>query len=102
MELRYMGFDQAKNIRKYKFDGIAAGETATHFVVSADLALFVRYHVGLQEGPSLCLKKLSADLEMLQPLPHELTSRDLAAYLSAQAAAEAERKAKRKRRASWS
>src|SRR5215467_928688 len=91
MQLRYMGFDQAKNIREYKFDGVAAGETTKHFVVNADLALFVRHHVGLQAGPALCLKRLSADLETLQPLPHELTSGDLAAYVSDQAAA-AERK----------
>jgi hypothetical protein len=102
MQLLYMGFDQAKNIREYKFDGVAKDDPTTHFVVSADLALFAMYHVGLQEGPALCLKKLSADLEMLQPLPHELTSRDLAAYVSAQAAAAeaaaAKRKATRKRR----
>jgi len=73
-----MGFDQAKNIREYRFDGVGAGETAKHFVVSADLALFVTYHVGLQEGPALCLKRLSADLETLQQSPHELTSIDLA------------------------
>jgi hypothetical protein len=97
MQLRYVGFNQAKNIRTYKFDGVTEGETTTHFVVSADLALFVRYHVGLQEGPALCLKKLSADLEVLQQLPHELTGGDLAAYASAQAAA-AERKTRRKRR----
>jgi hypothetical protein len=93
-----MGFDQAKNIREYKFDGVAAGETAKHFVVSADLALFVMYHVGLQEGPALCLKRLAADLEALQQLQHELTSGDLAAHVSAQVAAEAERITKRKRR----
>ena len=97
MQLRYIGFDQAKNIREYKFEGVAAGETAKHFVVSADLAMFVKYRVGLQEGPALCLKRLAADLEMLQPLPHELSSGDLAAYASAQAAA-AERKTRRKRR----
>jgi hypothetical protein len=98
MQLRYMGFDQAKNIREYKFDGVAEDETTTRFVVNADLALFGRYHVGLQEGPALCLKKLSADLEMLQQLPHELTSGDLAAHVSAQVAAAAERKTRRKRR----
>src|SRR5215467_1216152 len=87
MQLRYMGFDQAKNIREYKFDSVAGGETTKHFVVNADLALFVRHHVGLQEGSALCLKRLSEDLEMLQPLPHELTSGDLAEYASAQAAA---------------
>jgi hypothetical protein len=92
-----MGFNQVKNIREYKFDGVAEDVTTTHFVVSADLALFVRYHVGLQEGPALCLKKLSADLEPLQQLPHELTGGDLAAYASTQAAA-AERKTRRKRR----
>ena len=75
-QLRYMGFDQVKNIRQYKFDAVAEDETTTRFLVSADLALFVRYHVGLQEGPVLCLKKLSADLEPLQQLPHELTGGD--------------------------
>jgi hypothetical protein len=28
MQLRYMGFDQTKNNREYKFDGVAAGEIA--------------------------------------------------------------------------
>lgn len=91
-----MGFDQARNIREYKFDDVAADGTITHFVVRADLGLFVRYHVGLQEGPALCLKKLSADLELIQPLPHELTGGDLAAYASARAAA-VERKTRSRR-----
>jgi hypothetical protein len=91
MQLRYMGFDQTNNIREYKFDGVAAGETAKHFVVSANLALFANYRVGLQEGPALCLKRLLADLETLQPLPRELTSGDLNSHALAQAAA-AERK----------
>ena len=98
MQLRYMGFDQTKNISEYKFDGVAAGETAKHFVVSADLALFVRYHVALQERPALCLKRLAADQEVLQQPPHELTGGDLAAYALAQAAAAAERKTCQKRR----
>ena len=92
MQLRYMGFDQAKSIREYRFDGVSdKGKAMTHFLVRADLALFVTYHVALQEGPALCLKKLSADLETLQQVPHELTGGDLAAYVSARAAA-AERK----------
>jgi hypothetical protein len=90
MQLRYIGFDQAKNIREYKFESVAEGETQD-FLVSVDLALFVRHNVRLQEGPALCLKRHSADLETLQQLPHELTSDDLAAHVSARAAA-AERK----------
>jgi hypothetical protein len=58
VQLRYIGFDQAKNIREYKFEGVAAGEAATHFVVSADVGLFTKYRVALQEGPALCLKRL--------------------------------------------
>jgi hypothetical protein len=57
MQLRYMGFDQTKNIREYRFDGVAAGQTAKYFVVSADLALFVRSHVALQEGAGVVLKE---------------------------------------------
>ena len=91
MQLRYMGFDQTTNIREYKFDGVAENETTQHFVVNADLALFVKYRVRLQEGPVLCLKRLAADLAMLQPFPHELTSGDLNAHVLARAAA-AERK----------
>src|SRR6267154_6148965 len=91
MQLRYTGFDQAENIREYKFEGVAAGETAEHFVVSADLALFTQYRVALQEGPALCLKRLSADLETPQQLPHQLTNGDLSVHLADRAAA-AERK----------
>src|SRR5260370_15169308 len=93
-----MGFDHQPQHRQTCIPGCSLPETAEHFVVSADLALFVKYRVGLQEGPALCLKRLSADLEVLRQLPHELTSGDLAAQASAQAAA-AERKNKRKRRA---
>lgn len=92
MELRYMGFDQAQNTREYRFDGIAAGEIVKHFVISVDVALFVKHRVGMQEGPSLCLRKLSADLEAPARLCHQLTNDDLGVYASALAAA-AERKA---------
>ncbi len=44
------GFDQLKNIREYMFEDVVAGEAASHFVVSADLALFVKHHVGSQAG----------------------------------------------------
>ena len=98
MQLRYMGFDQTKGIREYRFDGTAAGEATKHFVVSADLAMFAKYCVRLQEGPALCLKRLAADLEVLQPLPHELTNGDLLAHVSAQAAAAERKNSSRKSR----
>lgn len=91
MQLRYMGFDQTKNIREYRFDGTAAGEATKHFVISVDVALFAKHCIGVQEGPALCLQKLGADLETSQQLPHQLTDGDLLAHVLAQAAA-AERK----------
>ena len=58
MELRYLGFDQKQNTRTYKFDGVANGQPTVHFVVTADLALFLANRIGIQEGPTLCANKL--------------------------------------------
>ena len=97
MQLRYMGFDQAKNIREYRFDGIA-GDAIKHFVVSADLTLFTKHHIGMQEGPALCLQKLSADTETPEQLAYELTNDDLAAHVSARAALAEQKLTSRRKR----
>ena len=34
MELRYMGFEQNRNTRTYKFDGVANGQPTVHFAVT--------------------------------------------------------------------
>src|ERR1017187_4055712 len=52
MELRYMGFEQNRNTRTYKFDGVANGQPTVHFAVTADLALFLLNRIGIQEGPT--------------------------------------------------
>ena len=96
MELRYMGFEQRQNIRAYAFDRIAEREPIVHFVVSVDVALFFRNHVGIQEGPKLCALKLAADLGALQEGSHELTNDDMLAFTNARAAGEA-RKAESRR-----
>jgi cold shock CspA family protein len=87
MQLRYAGFDQASNIREYRFEGVAHGEATKHFVVTADLSLFVKFHVGMQEGPALCMRKLTLDLALPRRARHELTTDDLAAYVAARTAA---------------
>jgi hypothetical protein len=103
VELRYMGFDQAQNKRVYKFDCTGAGKTTTRFVVSVDMVLFLKHHVGIQEGPALCARKLNADFEaehvgdpvlshgLPQELTHELTNDDLLAYVAIRTAAEVRR-----------
>lgn len=87
MELRYMGFDQERNVRRYRFDCLSKGEPARRYVVAADMGMFLLYRVGLQEGPGLCARKLAQDLETDQRGAHELTASDLLDYAVARRAA---------------
>jgi len=88
MELRYLGFDQLRNARAYRFDVTAKGEATRQFVVTVDLELFRTHHVGIQEGPTLCGNKLLTDLETSAEGHHELTTEDLRNYAEARANAE--------------
>ncbi len=86
MQLQYIGFEQVKNTREYIFDGTKYGEPTKVFVVSTDLALFVKHHVGMQEGPGLCWHKLTnelgaVDLPQQPSLQHTLTDHDMLAFL---------------------
>ncbi len=96
MDLRYVGFDQQGNTRSYRFDRIAKGQPPVHLVVTADLALFLARRVNIQEGPSLCARKLSGDPDEFEQRDRELTNEDLLAYATARADAEAS-KAKSRR-----
>jgi hypothetical protein len=91
MELRYMGFEQLRNSRAFRFDVIAKGEITRQAVVTADMALFLQHRVGIQDGPTLCALKLSADLEHSIEGEHVLTADDLRAHSEARASAEAKR-----------
>jgi hypothetical protein len=96
MELRYMGFEQNRNTRTYKFDGVANGRPPVRFAVTADLALFLANRIGIQEGPTLCAHKLSASPEPSIDTILVLTNDDLRAHASARTLAEA-RKAEARR-----
>lgn len=96
MQLRYMGFEQAQAVRVYRFDRIEERVPTVRYTVAADLALFLKHHIGIQEGPSLCARKLTSDLEALQPGSHTLTNDDLLAYVTARADADARKAASRK------
>ena len=100
-----MGFDQRQNTRVYKFDEVAEGVPTIHLVITADLALFRKHQIALQEGPGLCAQKLAIDLENPATLSHELTGDDLLAHASARAAAAARqaesRRQSARRRASF-
>ena len=96
MELRYLGFDQTQNTRAYRFEGLTKGEPTLHFVVTADMAMFLRHRIGLQEGPGLCARKLASDAQTPRLENVELTNDDLRALVDARAVADA-RKAEMRR-----
>jgi hypothetical protein len=96
VELRYMGFHQEQNTRIYRFDCTAGDKSTVRLVVTVDLTLFHKHHVGIQEGPTLCAQKLTADLEAHRQGDHELNNDDLLAYAADRAAAEARKAASRR------
>ena len=61
--LRYVGFDQTKGIRTYRFERTSVGEETETFAVTTDVALFTKHHIGIQEGPALCLHVLMIGLD---------------------------------------
>ena len=91
MEIRYLGFDQMHNARVYRFDVRTEARLTKQVSVTADIAVFRNYSVGIQEGPLLSGNKLSADLERGWDGEHELTGADVRAYADAKALADAKR-----------
>ena len=91
MELRYLGFDQLQNARAFRFEVVVKGATTMQAVVVADMALFLEYRVGIQDGPSLCAARLTADLEQNVEGNHVLTADDLRGLCERRAAAEGKR-----------
>jgi hypothetical protein len=65
--LRYVGFDQVKSIRTYRFERGSRGEQTEMFAVNTDVCLFTKYHLGIQEGPALCLRLLMLGFESPDP-----------------------------------
>lgn len=96
MEVRYMGFDQQQNARVYRYEVLEKGQPPRRFTVTADLALFLVHHVGIQEGPTLCSNKLTADLANNVEDGHELTGEDLRLHAAAKTQAEFQRAEMRK------
>mgnify|MGYP000465854221 CR=1 FL=1 len=85
--LRYVGFEHRGNTRAYFFEYVVPGVEKRTFTVHADLTLFVKHHVGMQEGPALCLRLLTADPDIAEARPPEsldlsLTDQEMQAYVA--------------------
>lgn len=90
-QVRYIGFEQRDNLRTYRFEQLESGQHSGTFTVTADLGLFAKYHVGIQDGPSLCLHLLAADLERGDPANgvqwnRSLTDEDMQAHVASRPA----------------
>src|SRR5712692_4012589 len=85
--LRYSGFDQVQNTRLYLFLSFVPGEKKKLIVVSAEMSLFVKHHVRIQDGPALCLRILKLEMYPLDLPQKELSRRvvtdeDMSAYVA--------------------
>ena len=96
MEIRYLGFEQRQNSRVYQFDVRMEGRLVKKASVTADMAVFRNHSVGIQEGPALCVNKLTADLEGGSEGEHELTAADVRDFADAKALAATQRAKTRK------
>ena len=87
--LQYLGFTHEGNSRVYRFRRIGGGAEAKEFVVNADLALFAKHRVALQEGPALSFQRLSAEEIDAPAAPSSvsLTEMEMLAHLATRPAA---------------
>jgi cold shock CspA family protein len=88
--LQYLGFEQTGSTRAYRFRRVVRGEETREFVVSAELGLFFKHHVGIQEGPALSLRLLSEGPDCSTPVDwppaQSLTDVDMLAHVARRAA----------------
>jgi hypothetical protein len=96
VEIRYLGFEHRENSRVFQFDVRTEGQLTRQLSVTADMNIFRNHSVGIQEGPTLCGHKLTADLERGWEGEHELTAADVRAYADTKALADAQRAEARK------
>jgi hypothetical protein len=84
--LRYAGFEQVGSIRSYLFNRIVTGEKTTQVVMAAEIPLFMKHHLHIQDGPALCLHVLSEidrqETEHTTTANRALTDEDIVAYLA--------------------
>jgi hypothetical protein len=86
MRFILQGFTQNTGFRVVKFEGIAADQTRTGFVVETDLALTRRYGIRLQELPLLCRELLERCDEGEQARTFTFTEAEMVLHASSQAA----------------
>lgn len=94
-DLRYTGFRQSENVRTYSFAELTSFQSV-QYCVTVDVALMLKHHIAVQEGPELCLRKLISDLkDSPESLRHHFGDQDLLALVASRAEALTRRRLKR-------
>lgn len=109
MQLVYMGFTQEAALRCFHFQRVLTQARLTTlpktvlFTLKADMSLFMRFRIPVQEGPALCLQILTDALAGSEEIAIEaaswaVTPEHLSTFASARSLAEEVRAARRKPR----
>ena len=109
MQLVYMGFTQEAALRCFHFQRVltqarlANLPKVVQFTMKADMSLFMRYRIPVQEGPALCLQILTNTLagfgeDSVLPASYAITPEHLSSFASARTSVEEAKAARRKPR----
>jgi hypothetical protein len=109
MQLVYMGFTQEASLRCFHFQRVltqarlANLPKVVQFTMKADMSLFMRYRIPVQEGPALCLQILTdtlsgSDENTVFPESYAVTTEHLSTFASARTSVEEAKAARRKPR----
>ncbi len=83
-QLRFVGFNQANAIRTFHFMVVVAGKEVRDYTVTANMEMFWKHRVGIQEGPALCSRVVLAELAAVRGaiVPLTLTEDDILAHIA--------------------
>src|SRR3954454_13497 len=99
MQLVYMGFTQEAALRCFHFQRVLTQARLTNlpkvvqFTLKADMSLFMRFRIPVQEGPALCLQILTdalagSDETAVEPASYAVTPEHLSTFASARTVVE--------------
>jgi hypothetical protein len=93
---KLLGFSQSDSVRHFVFQRVLGNGTASEeYTVTADVALARKFHITLQELPSICARLLEARPENSPSETILLTDADLSLHAAANLAAAQHDAAKR-------
>jgi len=92
--VRYMGFDDAKGVRVFKFGRLPAGESNAIFRVQVPISMLLSHGISFQDAPAMC----AAIIANREAENHCLTDEDCQAFIALRPV-KGERKAPRKKAA---